>query len=146
MKKRWIVLGIVILLLAGAAVYFWPRPLSGGLEPAEHLSVTITHMGVNNGEAYMEPEQYDDIPEEKQAEIAALLDEYSYMRTLTTAFSDGSMEGLGDRVLVLHWYNDSGSTASLTVSAEGQVAMDGRTYRMWDAPEFLDRVTEILSA
>lgn len=146
MKKRWIAVGIVLILLAGAAVYFWPRPLSGGLEPAEHMSITITNMGVRDGEAYMEPEQYDDITEAQQAEIAALLDEYSYMRTLTTAFSDGSMEGLGDRVLVLYWYNDTGSTASLTVSAEGQVDIGGRTYRMGDAPEFLDRVTEILTA
>lgn len=146
MKKRWIAVGIVLVLLAGAAVYFWPRPLSGSLEPGEHMSITITNMGVRNGEAYMEPEQYDDITEAQQAEIAALLDEYSYMRTLTTAFSDGSMEGLGDRVLVIHWYNDTGSTASLSVSAEGQVALGNRTYRMGDAPEFLDRVTEILSA
>lgn len=146
MKKRWIAAGILLILLAGAAVYFWPRPLSGGLEPAEHLSITITHMGISNGEPYMEPEQYDDITEEKQAEIAALLDEYSYMRTLTTAFSDGSLEGLGDRVLVLYWYNDTGSTASLSVSSEGQVAIGDRTYRMGDAPEFLDRITEILSA
>lgn len=146
MKKRWIAVGIVLVLLAGAAVYFWPRPLSGSLEPGEHMSITITNMGVRNGEAYMEPERYDDITEAQQAEIAALLDEYSYMRTLTTAFSDGSMEGLGDRVLVIHWYNDTGSTASLSVSAEGQVALGNRTYRMGDAPEFLDRVTEILSA
>lgn len=146
MKKRWIAVGIVLVLLAGAAVYFWPRPLSGSLEPGEHMSITITNMGVRNGEAYMEPEQYDEITEAQQAEIAALLDEYSYMRTLTTAFSDGSMEGLGDRVLVLHWYNDTGSTASLSVSAEGQVALGNRTYRMGDAPAFLDRVTEILSA
>lgn len=146
MKKRWIAVGIVLVLLAGAAVYFWPRPLSGSLEPGEHMSITITNMGVRNGEAYMEPEQYDEITEVQQAEIAALLDEYSYMRTLTTAFSDGSMEGLGDRVLVLHWYNDTGSTASLSVSAEGQVALGNRTYRMGNAPEFLDRVTEILSA
>lgn len=146
MKKRWIAVGIVLILLAGAAVYFWPRPLMGQLEPGEHLSVTITHMGINNGKPYMEPEQYDDITEAKQAEIAALLDEYSYRRTLTTAFSDGSLEGVGDRVLVLHWYNDTGSTSSLSVSAAGQVALGNRTYRMGDAPEFLDRITEILTA
>lgn len=146
MKKRWIAVGIILVLLSGVVAYFWPRPLSGQLEPGEHMSVTMTNLGVRSGETYMEPEQYEDITEEQQTQIAALLDQCSYTRTLGTLFSDGSMEGLGDRLLVLYWYNDTGFTASLTVSASGQVAFGDRTYRMKDAEAFLDRMTEILTA
>lgn len=145
MKKKWFWIGgAAVLLLVCALLYFRPMPLSHSVTQTGQLSIQISNVGVENGDPYLDTTRYDAITETQKDDILALLQQYAYCRTVSTPFSDGSLSGLGDRVLYLCVYEDDTVANELTISSDGNIAMDGKTYKMDRAEQFIDQVAELL--
>lgn len=145
MKKKWFWIGgAAVLLLVCALLYFRPMPLSHSVTQTGQLSIQISNVGVENGDPYLDTTRYDAITGTQKDDILALLQQYAYCRTVSTPFSDGSLSGLGDRVLYLCVYEDDTVANELTISSDGNIAMDGKTYKMDRAEQFIDQVAELL--
>lgn len=145
MKKKWLWIGgVAVLLLVCALLYFRPMPLSHRVTQAGQLSIQISNVGVQNGDPYLDTAHYNNLTETQQDTILALLDQYAYCRTVGTLFSDGSLSGLGDRMLYLCVFENDAVANELAISSVGKIAMDGKTYKMDRAEQFIDQVEELL--
>ena len=85
-----------------SAVYFRPLPLADTLSGGDQLMVTLFEVEISDGQPDVEYPKYDQLTQEQQTRIRELFAESSYRRTLGTLFSDGSMDGLGDRTAYVH--------------------------------------------
>ena len=86
---------------------------------------------------------YNDMTEEQKGRMVALLENYPYRRSFHTIFYDGSISGLGDKMLSIFVYQDTELIHSIAVSSEGQVAIDDRTYEMKHAELFIEQIESI---
>lgn len=140
MKKKTICLILaIVLILTSAIIYFIPMKLSDSLGDGSKITITVTEIGVKDGTPFIEPVSDPDLTEEQLERIFALCSQYSYRRTIHTLFSDGSMSGIGGKVIYI-----CGNNATITVSSTGQIAVNDKIYKMKHAEQFIDQVTEIL--
>ena len=145
MKKRWLWIGGAAVLLIGCALlYFRPMLLSHGITHTGQISIQISNVGVENGEPYLDTTDYQNIAETQKNSILALMDKYTYSKSMSTPFSDGSLSGLGNRVLYLCVYEDDTVANEIAISSDGKIAVDGKTYKMDQAEQFMNQVLELL--
>lgn len=150
MKKRAICLAVtVIALLTCGILYFKPLSLSDLAGENDQVKVLYCELGVRNGEAYVDPVDYQDITPEQTRAILALLGEHPYRRTVGTLFSkNGAVSGLGNETLSLYVY-DNGSLineVSLTSSESGKIVVNEKVYRMKTAEQeqLMEQILEII--
>lgn len=144
MKKKTVIsLVIVILLLAGAIAYFRPLSFSGMAGENQQINMVLSEVGVRNGEAYIDSTDYADITTEQKTAVWTVLEQYPYRRTPGTLFSDGSLSGLGEKMLSIYVYEDGILTDSIIVTSSGKIAVNGKKYRMASAEQCIDQLTEI---
>lgn len=145
MKKKGLVFGIIAVILTVAAfVYFRPMPLSDLAEEDQTVLVTYTEFSVKDGVPLIDTENYNDITDEQKSDILRLMGEYSYTRTFGTAFSDGSLDGLGTVMGCIYIYEGNDLEHSVVISDANNISVDNKTYKMKNSLEFLDRLSEIV--
>lgn len=135
---------VAIVFLIGLVIYFKPLSLLDIVSEDHQITLIISELGVRNGEAYMDSVPYQSITSEQKSSILALLEQYTYTRTLTTPFSDGSLRGLGNRVLYINVYDDTSLVDDISVTSLGKIAVNGKNYNMKDAEQFIEQVSEIM--
>ena len=103
MKRKGICLAVIVIaLLTCGIIYFQPLSLSDIAGENDQIKLLYSELGVRNGEAYVDPVDYQDITPEQTRAILALLGEHSYRRTVGTLFSkNGAVSGLGSETLSL---------------------------------------------
>ena len=145
MKKKGLVFGIIAVVLAVAAfVYFRAMPLSDSAEEDQTVLVTYTEFSVKDGVPLIDTENYNDITDAQKSDILRLMGEYSYTRTFGTAFSDGSLDGLGDVMGCIYIYEENDLEHTVVISDINKISVDDKTYKMKNSLEFLDRLSEIV--
>ena len=144
-KKAMIFLGILILISVGLFVYFRPIPLSNRIHEDNPILITVNELGTRNGEAYMDLTDYKDITDKQKSDILSLLKNYSYRRTWGTLFSDGSMSGLGDKLLYIFVYDENTLIDTISISSTGEIAVDDKTYKIENAAHLMEELVEICS-
>ena len=143
MKKRTLFFALVfVILMAIATLYFYPMELSDVLGDSSQIYITITEIGLKDGLPSITPVGYSDITAEQKNDILGICSRYAYRRTIATLFSDGSMSGLGDRILYF-FCGEEGRTI-VTVSTTGKIAIHDRVYRMNHAEQLIDQVAQVL--
>jgi len=135
--KMLIVVGATVMVLLCAALYFGPISLSNVADGDAQMQLVLSEFGIENGEPDIDSVAYNDITPEESGEILTALEQYTYGRTVKTLFSDGTVKG--DKILYLHFDGDS-----VAVTSAGEIAVRGKTYRMKNAEEFIERIIEIL--
>ena len=144
MKKKTICLaGLIMVMMVCLTIYFQPMSLSDSISETGWIHITITEMNVQDGDPHMDFTDYNDMTEEQKGRMVALLENYPYRRSFHTIFSDGSISGLGDKMLSIFVYQDTELIHSIAVSSEGQVAIDDRTYEMKHAELFIEQIESI---
>ena len=141
MKKK--VLLIAGVLLLAAAVYFRPLPLADTLSGGDQLMVTLFEVEIFDGRPDVESPKYDQLTQEQQTHIRELFGESSYRRTFGTLFSDGSMDGLGDRIAYVHVFDGDTWEATVALSDAGECSVHNRTYRLNHAPQLVEALVKI---
>ena len=98
---------IIVAVLAALLLYFRPMKMSELINDKQEILVTRTQIGIQNGEASINYENYNDLTEAERQDIIDLFQQYTYRRTLRTLFSDGSLCGIGDEIINIFVYEDS---------------------------------------
>ena len=148
MKKRAICLAVIVIaLLTCGILYFKPLSLSDIAGKNDQVKVLYCELGVRNGEAYVDPVDYQDITPEQKRAIFALLGEYSYRRTVGTLFSkNGAVSGLGNETLSLYVYDDGSLIHCVTLTSSEQIVVNEKVYRMKTAEQeqLMEQILEII--
>lgn len=88
---------------------------------------------------------YQDITIEQKNTILALLDKYTYRRTIGTLFSNGSTSDLGDKTLSVYVYDDVSLINSVFATSSGKIVINEKVYNMENAEQFIEQIIEIMS-
>lgn len=145
MKKKTIYfVVIVIVLLICIIAFFKPLSLSNIARENNQIKMVLNEFGVRNGEAYIDSTDYQAITAEQKNAILALLEKYTYRRTFGTLFSDGSISGLGDKMLSIYVYADVSLVGSIFMSSSGEIAVNEKSYHMKNAEQFIEQIIEIM--
>lgn len=143
MKKKVLLIAGILLLAAAVAVYFRPLPLADTLSGGDQLMVTLFEVEISDGQPDVEYPKYDQLTQEQQTRIRELFAESSYRRTFGTLFSDGSMDGLGDRIAYVHVFDGDTWEATVALSDAGECSVHNRTYRLNHAPQLVEALVKI---
>ena len=147
MKKKTILfLAVVLVLLLGGMVSFRPLAFSGMAGENQQINMVLSEVGVRNGEAYIDSSDYSEITTEQRAAVWAVLEKYTYRRIPGTLFSDGSLSDIGEKMLSIYVYEDGTLKDSIVVTSSGKIAVNGKNYRMTNAEQCIDQLTEILES
>lgn len=109
------------------------------------MLITYTEFGVSDGTPSIDYKNYHDITDEQKREIISLMDEYAYTRTFGTVFSDGSLSGLGDKMVNISIYEENDLVHMVSISSTDCISVDNKTYKIKNASEFLDSLSDIVS-
>ena len=146
MKKKMLCpIVIVIAFLICCIVYFKPLSLSDVAEADNQMKMIYSQIGVENGEAYIDSVNYQDITIDQKNAILSLLDKYTYRRTVGTLFSNGSTSDLGNKTLSIYVYDDDLLINSVFATSSGKVVINEKTYNMEDAERFIEQMIEIMN-
>ena len=146
MKKKMLCsIIIVIAFFVCCTVYFKPLSLSDVAEADNQIKMVYSQLGVKNGEAYIDSVDYQDITIDQKRTILDLLDKYTYRRTFSTLFSNGSTSDLGDKTLSIYVYDDASLINGVLVTSSGKVVINEKTYNMEDAEPFIEQMVEIMN-
>ena len=146
MKKKMLCpIVIVIAFLICCIVYFKPLSLSDVAEADNQMKMIYSQIGVENGEAYIDSVNYQDITIDQKNAILSLLDKYTYRRTVGTLFSNGSTSDLGNKTLSIYVYDDDLLINSVFATSSGKVVINEKTYNMEDAEQFIEQMIEIMN-
>lgn len=135
---------LLILVLFLSFLYFSPLPMSDLAKKDHEILVTMTKIGVRNGEAYIDCENYNALTREQQNQIRNAFRNHSYRRRFSTPLSDGAMDGLGEEHIQIYIYDDLTLVHSIFLSPEGDVMIDAKNYRMKDAEEIFEEIKDAL--
>jgi hypothetical protein len=141
MKKKttyFVCIGTAVLLLICTILYFKPLSLSNIADKDIKMYITLIEYSIENDEQISATTEYQNITEEQHKEILSVLDEYTYQRTFETLFSNGTMHGLGNKVLYI------GNGKIITVTATGKLAINDKIYRIDNAEQFIQQILEIV--
>lgn len=148
MKKRAICLAVIVIaLLTCGILYFKPLSLSDIAGKNDPVKVLYCELGVRNGEAYVDPVDYQDITPEQKRAILALLGEHPYRRTVGTLFSkNGAVSGLGSETLSLYVYDDGSLIHRVTLTSSEQIVVNEKIYHMKTAEQkqLMEQILEII--
>lgn len=144
MKKKTIFrIGVMIVLLILVIAYFWPMSLSKAVDESGEINIVLTDFFIQNGEPGIDFTEYTDItPDQKQA-ILTLFEKYTYRRTLLTPFSDGSMHGIGDKVLNIYVFHGISDTDYLGISTK-EIVINFKNYHIKNPEQLIAEILEIL--
>ena len=144
MKKKIIYfVGITVLVICVIA-YFKPLSFSDFADNDNQIKMLLQDFTIKNGEANIESDEYQDITETQKNDILNVLEQFTYRRNFKTLFSDGSMSGLGDKMLTIHVYENDLYVDSVMVSSSGKILVNDKTYIMKNAEEFIEQIIGIV--
>ena len=146
MKKKMLCsIIIVIAFFVCCIVYFMPLSLSDVAGADNQMKMIYSQLGVENGEAYIDSVNYQNITIDQKNAILSLLDEYTYRRTVGTLFSNGSTSNLGNKTLSIYVYDNDLLINSVFATSSGEVVINEKTYNMEDAEPFIEQMVEIMN-
>ena len=145
-KKIAYVTAIFAMILVCLILYFIPMPLLDCLDEEGQISIQVSEFSVSYGKPSIEPVTYSEITQEQKERIFALCSQYSYRRSLSTLFSDGSMSGLGNKVAYIFINGVHENNNYIVISSSGEIAIENKTFKMKHAERFIDQMTEILGS
>lgn len=146
MKKKMVChIVIVIAFLICCIVYFKPLSLSDVAEADNQMKMVYIQSGVENGEAYIDSANYQDITIEQKNAILSLLDKFTYRRTVGTLFSNGSISALGNKTLSIYVYDGELLISSVFATSSGKVVINEKAYNMEGAEQFIEQMIEIMN-
>lgn len=146
MKKKMLCsIIIVIAFFVCCIVYFNSLSLSDVAGADNQMKMIYSQLGVENGEAYIDSVNYQNITIDQKNAILSLLDEYTYRRTVGTLFSNGSTSNLGNKTLSIYVYDNDLLINSVFATSSGEVVINEKTYNMEDAEPFIEQMVEIMN-
>ena len=148
MKKaryKVLVTGIIVAaVLAALLLYFRPMKISDLINENQEIHITQIEMGIQDGEPYMDNENYCDLTKEQRKDIIDLFQQYTYRRTPGTAFSDGSLSGISDRIIHLYAYDDGELLYTIFITDTNGLSINERSYVLRDSSGLIQEILTVI--
>lgn len=141
-KKNIIFALIIVIIIACLSIYFKPIKLSKTISENNTIMLLVTELGVKNGEPYIDTKDYKNITDKQKNNIIELFNNYSYTRTFTTHFSDGSISDNGDKIIYIYLYDSDKLIDYICISSSGNISVNDKTYKIKDATEFINKIQQ----
>ncbi len=137
---------VVVVVLAALLLYFWPRKISDLIDGNKDIQITRIEFGVQNGEPYIDHENFYNLTEEQRQDIMDLFQQYTYRRTLGTLFSDGTLSGGSrDEIIIIYAYEDSELVRTITIPDTGEMVINDRVYAVQEPSELIQDISGIIN-
>lgn len=136
---------IFILLFVEILIYFRPLHLSNLLVEDNTILICENVIETKEGESDINFQSNEKITEQQKKKILELFTEYTYMRKISTVFSDGSFSGNKDE-MYLHMYIYDGTTLKNTIvfTDYGEISINSKNYRLKEAGDLINKIQIIL--
>ena len=134
-------LGLIILALV---LYFRPIHLKDLGSADAEIRITKQHIYVENGEPFIDSENYDDLSEEQTKSVRDCLRQFTYRRRPGTVFSDGSLTDIGEWLLEIHIYEDKERVRTVLISDAGEISVNNKSYVMQNSSELIREISKII--
>lgn len=144
-KKVRAIAIIIAIFAVGLLLYFKPLALSDLINENQEILVTRIEIGSKDGTAYNDSESYNNLTDDQKNNIINLFQQYSYKRTFATAFSDGSLSGLGDELIHIFVYEDNVLVNTISISSTGSISVNDKSYILKNSSELINELLEILA-
>ena len=148
MKKaryKVLVTGIIVAaVLAALLLYFRPMKISDLINENQEIHIIQIEMGIQDGEPYMDNENYCDLTKEQREDIIDLFQQYTYRRTPGTAFSDGSLSGLSDRIIHLYAYDDGELLYTIFITDTNGLSINESSYVLRDSSGLIQEILTVI--
>ncbi|WP_367924199.1 hypothetical protein [uncultured Ruthenibacterium sp.] len=135
--------GLLVLVAAALTFYFWPMSAAQPLLESDQLLVMWEKTTIANAQPDIEVVRYDQLTQDQQNRLWALLEQARYQRTFATPFSDGSAKGLSDEMLYVHGFKDGRWCSTIFFSSNGEFSADYKNYRLSGAPQLMDEMLNV---
>lgn len=148
MKKaryKVLVTGIIVAaVLAALLLYFRPMKISDLINENQEIHIIQIEMGIQDGEPYMDNENYCDLTKEQREDIIDLFQQYTYRRTPGTAFSDGSLSGISDRIIHLYAYDDGELLYTIFITDTNGLSINESSYVLRDSSGLIQEILTVI--
>ena len=148
MKKaryKVLVTGIIVAaVLAALLLYFRPMKISDLINENQEIHIIQIEMGIQDGEPYMDNENYCDLTKEQRKDIIDLFQQYTYRRTPGTAFSDGSLSGISDRIIHLYAYDDGELLYTIFITDTNGLSINESSYVLRDSSGLIQEILTVI--
>lgn len=136
---------VIVVVLAALLLYFRQMDMSDLINGDQNILITRNEFGVQNGEPYINYENYNDLTDDQKQDIVDLFQRYTYRRTPGTLFSDGSLSGMGDELINIYIYEGTELVRTVTISDTGDMSVNNRNYVMQESLELIHNISGIIN-
>ena len=136
---------IIIAVLAALLLYFWPMDMSDLINENQDVLITRNEFRVQNGEPYIDYENFNDLTDDQRQDIEDLFQQYTYRRAPGTLFSDGSLSGIGDELINIYVYEGSDLVRTITISDTGDMSVNNRNYTVKESSELIQDISGVIN-
>lgn len=143
--KNLIFVIVIIILFAGALLYYKPLALSGLIKANQEVNISTVFLGSKNGMAYNNAADYNALTDEQKKDIINLFQQYSYKRTLGTITSDGSFSGSFNQLLHIFIYEDGALVNMISLSNADKISVNDKTYTLKNSSDLIAKLLEIIN-
>lgn len=144
-KKRIIAHSIFILLIISVGLYFRPMSISSLFDDTTVIKISYSNLGIADGETYIENTDYNTLTAEEKTQLLSILSKYTYVRKMSTVFSNGSSNGVGSEILLLYTENRENESQTICISSLNEIIVDNHVYTAHNSRKMIEEVKEIIS-
>lgn len=142
-KKSIIKNSIFVLLIISIGFYFRPMSISSLFDDTTVIKISYSNLGIADGETYIEDTGYYTLTEEEKTYLLSKLSKYTYFRKISTIFSNGSLNGIGNEIIMLYTENREKESQIIFISSLGEIIVDNRVYTAKNSWKIIEEVKEI---
>lgn len=145
-SKRIFIGGIIIIIfIIVLLLYFKPLTLSDLVKENQEILITQVEMGYEDGKAYTNSKNYNNLTDGQKNNIINLFDQYAYQRTFGTIISNGSLSGLSDKLIYIFIYENNELIDTISISSSGSMSLNDKSYILQNAQELIAELLAIIS-
>ncbi|KIR03262.1 hypothetical protein P261_02077 [Lachnospiraceae bacterium TWA4] len=133
MKKKLILIGILVVLILGAIIYFRPLSFKDLIKEDEKITCEVIS-GLN-----LDLESYENLSSKQMSEILLNFEEYSYRRKLIKTNKGGN------KSMNIFTYKDGQVVNIIYLSDTGEAVINDRLYEVNDATGLIESIYRIVT-
>lgn len=143
-KKHIITQSIFVLLIISVGLYFRPMTISSLFDDTTVIKISSSNLGIAAGETYIDSTGYYPLTDEEKEHILSILSKYTYARKMSTIFSNGSSNRIGNEIILLYTENSEKESQVICISSLGEIIVDNHVYTAKDSWKMIEEVKEII--
>lgn len=146
LKYKYILLLLVSLVaVLSLAIYYKPMRLSDTLDAYTDIKFIYMELGTRDGNANIDDSGFITLSVEECEQLYGIFNQYTYTKNIEAVFSDGSMGGLGSKVVYIYTYQNDVLINTILLSSSDKVSYNNKIYSLSNSDELVNEITEMMN-